>query len=244
VCSTEDGGRTWRTIFRGGNYIVVVVRTSPRAGVVSTGAHGHTEFWTRDNGRHWFATDLIGGDESLGAPAPLIVGSGHHLYWTRQEGATVYRVTPWPTEGAAICAGRWAWSAFTAETADPNGSHCQGPAVEAGMRSRAVTTIADASVAWLANAPAGFLALYSHRKPVSSRLTIAVRSRGSAWIRNLPTPKGLNVVAFTPRRLSVSWPFVRVRAVAWLDAASSTSRVLTWRSDDGGRSWRVSSTKT
>jgi hypothetical protein len=242
VCSTEDAGRRWRTIFRGGNYILLAVRTSPRAGVVSTGAHGHAEFWTRDNGRHWFPTDLLGGDHGLGAPPPRIVGNGHHLYWARQEGATVYRVTPWPPEEAAICAGQWAWSAFTTETADPNGSHCQGPAVEAGMRSRAVTTLTGASVVWLMRAPAGFLALYSRREP-ASRLTVAIHSRGSASIRNLPTPNGLTVVALTPRGLSVSWPFVRVRALARLRSSSPTSRLLTWRSDDGGRSWRVSSTK-
>src|SRR5512133_1964872 len=41
LCSTEDGGRSWRVIFVGGNYVFTAVRTSAQAGIVSSGAYGH-----------------------------------------------------------------------------------------------------------------------------------------------------------------------------------------------------------
>src|SRR5438552_18647577 len=37
VCATEDGGKTWRAIFHGGNYVFDLARTSLTAGIVSTG---------------------------------------------------------------------------------------------------------------------------------------------------------------------------------------------------------------
>ena len=181
VCATENGGRTWRTIFRGGNYVMVALRTSTRAGVVSTGAHGHTQFWTRDNGRHWFASDVIAGDRTLGAPPPLIVGRANHLYWAALGGATGYRGPPWPPTGEATCEdGTWAWSAFMLDTADPRGNHCQGPPVEAGMRSQSAAVVADAGMTQLARVPAGFLAVFARQGAAAAAASTRASPHSSA----------------------------------------------------------------
>jgi hypothetical protein len=239
VCSTEDG-RTWQTIFRGGNYIFVALRTSVQAGVVSTGAYGHSQFWTRDNGRHWFGTNVVASDPSFGAPPPLIVGRGNHLYWAIPGGTTVNRVTPWPPTGDAICSGQWAWSAFTQETVDADGNHCQGPAVEAGMQSRPVATVSGATLEWLARAPEGFVAVYSRpESALGRRLSVAIHRRGVTSKRLLPVPAGNPVGSYGLRGLSVSWPVLTVRALGFGSGASPTPRLFVWQSRDGGLHWRL-----
>lgn len=95
VCATDDGGRTWRAIVIGGNYIEPV-RTSRNAGVVTTGAHGHVEYVTVDGGASWAHTTKICADDRLGAAPPRIVGRGSYLYCATHGSDTVYRVQGWP----------------------------------------------------------------------------------------------------------------------------------------------------
>src|SRR5256885_13455713 len=52
VCATEDGGKTWRTIFHGGNYVFDVARTPLTTGIVRTRAHRHSEWGAPDSGPH------------------------------------------------------------------------------------------------------------------------------------------------------------------------------------------------
>jgi photosystem II stability/assembly factor-like uncharacterized protein len=55
--STEDGGRHWQVILRpGGVDIMGWLRTSARAGVVSLDYKAPEQYWTGDNGRHWYLT--------------------------------------------------------------------------------------------------------------------------------------------------------------------------------------------
>jgi hypothetical protein len=56
LCATDDGGRHWRAIFHGSNYISGYLGWSKNAGVISAGAYSHGELWTRDGGRHSWGT--------------------------------------------------------------------------------------------------------------------------------------------------------------------------------------------
>jgi hypothetical protein len=238
VCATENRGRTWRTIFRGGNYIFAALRTSTRAGVVSTGAHGHTQFWTRDNGRHWFVSNVIAGYGALGATPPVVVGRAHHLYWAIPGETTVFRVTPWPPTGEASCSGSWAWSAFTPETADPRGNHCQGPAVEAGMRSQPVASVPDASVVQLGLVPSGFVAVFGrHGAAAESGLTVVVHHRGAFARNDLRARPSEDISFYGAQRLTVDWPTLTLRVNGVRSAGDRNPRVLVFRSSDGGRTW-------
>src|SRR5215471_1467599 len=71
--STNDGGRTWKPIFTGGQQIYHVQRTSATGGTVLTGDSKTEAFWTRDGGKHWYR-----GDDVLGAA----VGHGTMLFTT------------------------------------------------------------------------------------------------------------------------------------------------------------------
>jgi hypothetical protein len=239
VCATENRGRTWRTIFRGGNYVMVALRTSTRAGVVSTGAHGHTQFWTRDNGRHWFASEVIAGDRTLGAPPPLIVGRANHLYWAALGATTVYRVTPWPPTGEATCKnGIWAWSAFTSDTADPRGNHCQGPPVEAGMRSHPAAVVADAGVTHLSRVPTGFLAVFARQGAAAAiGLTVVVHRGGATSSNVLRAPVREGIAFYSVQRLTVDWPRLTLRVRGLRSGEDLDPRSLLFRSSDGGRTW-------
>ena len=74
LCATDDGGRHWRQVFdrdstwRAGGLdssTLDVLRWSRRAGFVSIDGSGpdftgHSEYWTRDGGRHWWRTEALG----------------------------------------------------------------------------------------------------------------------------------------------------------------------------------------
>jgi photosystem II stability/assembly factor-like uncharacterized protein len=60
ICSlyaTEDGGRHWHRIFNGETDDVMgFLRTSATGGVISINVKAPEQYWTRDNGRHWYFT--------------------------------------------------------------------------------------------------------------------------------------------------------------------------------------------
>jgi hypothetical protein len=76
VYATDDGGRTWRRVFR--RAAERVARATPRFGVVSTRAPAprcacrSRVYWTNDRGRRWRETRAIAG--------PFAAGAGR-VYW-------------------------------------------------------------------------------------------------------------------------------------------------------------------
>ena len=235
LCSTEDGGRSWRVIFVGGNYVFTAVRTSGQAGIVSSGAHGHFEFWTRDNGKHWLPTDLTEGTGGLGDPAPVLVGRGAQLYYARGFGDTVYQLTPWPPSGPAECSGPWSRS-MLAEDADPAGNVCLGPPVNAGTRSEPVVTI-DGNLVRLARVPDEFVAVFERGS--DAQVTVVVRRAGTNVARELPAPDLPAGAHGVLRRLDVTWPTISLAAFYAADPENRETYEVVWRSTDGGAMWTV-----
>ena len=236
VCATENGGQSWRTIFVGGNYILGLVRTSVNAGIVSTGAHGHFQYWTRDNGRHWFWTEVVGGVGGFHAPGVTFLGRGDRLYWADHATGTVFQVTPWPPTGAAACAGQWSRSILV-DDAHPDGNICVGPPVEAGMRSTPVVSGHGHILRW-ALVPDGVAAVFERD---DRGLTAVVRRGDATTVRALPAP-GLPADAHgSAQRLRVDWPELVVESLFYSGSEARDSWEVVWRSRDGGASWTVAS---
>jgi hypothetical protein len=235
VCATEDAGRHWRQIFVGGNYVFAAVRTSRDAGIVSTGAHGHYQFWTRDNGRHWYGTEVAGGVGGFNDPLPVFVGAGTRLYWSDRSGETVYQVTPWPPPGPAVCTGRWAHSAFSVEDADPAGNVCQGPPVEGAMRSEPVIS-GRGTIVGLALVPDGVFAVLQRRD--TGALTAVVRRDGLNSAHELELPDLPTRPPGYVRRVRIDWPSITVTGLFQAAERHDQSWEVLWRSADGGSTWR------
>jgi hypothetical protein len=151
LCATDDGGKHWRAIFRGGNYIFGYLRWSKNAGVLSAGAYSHGELWTRDGGRHWWGTHAFW----LGANADLATGFGPGPGFSvaRERGRRQlryayaqqwpYRVLGWVPTRPLKCAGEWArWGG---ETIGPR-NICGGPMGGDGMSARPVGPTARLTV--------------------------------------------------------------------------------------------------
>jgi Kelch motif len=232
LCSTENGGRTWRMIFVGGNYIFGAVRTSPQAGIVSTGAYGHFEYWTRDNGEHWYAAQLLDIDPST-LSQPWFVGRGEQLFYAREQGDIVYQLTPWPPPGPVECAGPWSRS-ILGEDVDSAGNVCIGPAVLPGTQAVPVLKAAG-SLDRFARIPGGFVAVFE--RGGATQLTAAVRHDGVNTIRELPAPELPAGTSGVLRRLEIDWPSLTLVGLYGLNERESQEVV--WSSPDGGTSWSV-----
>jgi hypothetical protein len=223
VCATEDGGKTWRTIFHGGNYIFDVARTSLKAGIVSTGAYGHSEYWTIDGGAHWYSTGTVyDGPEPIGSSKgrPIFRGRGHVLFWMRSVGDTIWRVTPWPPVTPSACNGTWSWSLDLEYDASPDGNICDGRPVD-DMHSTQVFWLAGRSLYDVTPFKDGsFAALFLGRG-----LEPVVWHAGVFRYARMRLPGGVTKI-----ELSEQWPRVKIkllRASGW----------IVWRSRDGGRTW-------
>jgi hypothetical protein len=226
VCATEDGGKTWRTIFHGGNYVFDVARTSLTTGIVSTGAYGHSEWWTRDGGTHWYATGAIyDGPEPIGsAKGPLnFRGRDHTLFWVRNLGDTIWRVRPWPPVPPPSCDGTWSWSLDVESDASPDGDICVARPTD-DMRSTPAFSLPRRRLLELTPFKDGsFAALFLGRglEPVVWHAGVFRHAR-------MRLPGGVTKI-----ELSEQWPRVKIkllRASGW----------IVWRSRDGGRTWRQS----
>jgi photosystem II stability/assembly factor-like uncharacterized protein len=225
LSATENGGRTWHSIFRGGTFIFAAVRTSARAGFVSTGRTESAEFWTRDNGRHWYRTEQVRGFPQ---------GSGRYLFWHQHRselGGVVYQVTPWPPTEPVRCAG-WARGAFDEPYgAKPSGpfSVCAGLPREAGMQSREVFRL-----------PPGQNLTFLH--PVPGGVAGVAQGSGvrAMFLRRLDRNRLIALPPARPRTSSallISWPHVFLA-----DVESSAGRplpVVVLHSADGGETWRA-----
>jgi hypothetical protein len=90
--STEDGGKHWHVIYRaGGDDIMGFLRTSARAGVISINSKAPEQYWTMDNGRHWYFTRRL---PAFWAGGLDLAGKGHSLFWSRAH--VLYKVANWP----------------------------------------------------------------------------------------------------------------------------------------------------
>jgi N-acetylneuraminic acid mutarotase len=249
LCATEDGGRTWRRIFVGGNYIFEAVRTSRQAGIVSTGAWGHYEYWSRDNGKHWYRIALDGFEYGvIGSTVPHLAGRGTHLYYAHAPSngtsggrITISRLTPWPPPGPAECAGPWSRSVLGwPEHATPvheTGNICLGQPVDAGTRGSVVLTLEG--VLWrLAPLPDGFFALYQP-SGADAPLTAVVHRNGATLTRELPRPSFDVLMYPGDLRVETDWPSI---ALVWryFTPDERVSEEVVWRSNDGGASWMKS----
>ena len=224
VCATDDGGKTWHGIFNGGTFVFGVVRTSPKAGTVSTGRLESDQFWTRDNGRHWYRTGAIRGD---------FQGSGRYPFWIDYTNV-LYQVRPWPPRGRAICKGIWVTSAFSTKPA-PKGNICSGPPVEAGMHDDVVATLEDGLFGGIANIPGGVIATIRGTAG-GGEPRVLLRRAGRNRIVDLPESGEMSpcVAGFNTEPI-VTWPRITVLGCA----SAGAPGVGTWTSRDGGRSWTV-----
>jgi photosystem II stability/assembly factor-like uncharacterized protein len=87
VCSTEDGGRSWDTIFSGGNHVFFYRRTSATAGVVEAGNWVSGNVWTRDNGRTWYELPNIPGADYPGRRTGTVLRRARSLSLLAPTGA-------------------------------------------------------------------------------------------------------------------------------------------------------------
>jgi Kelch motif len=250
LCATEDGGRTWRRIFVGGNYIFQAVRTSRQAGIVSTGAWGHYEYWSRDNGKHWYRIALDGFEYGvIGSTVPHLAGRGTHLYYAHAPSngtsggrITISRLTPWPPPGPAECAGPWSRSVLGwPEHATPvheTGNICLGPPVDAGTSASVVLTL-EGRLWRLAPLPGGFFALYWPQGD-GEHLTAVVHRNGATTTRELPRPVFDAEMEPDSPQLRIDWPALAVVLVYRTTPGYRESEEVVWRSTDGGGMWSKS----
>ena len=243
LCATEDGGRTWRPIFYGGNYTSTVVRTSIDAGIISSGAYGHGEWWTRDNGGHWYPTDVMhvppppGGFDGFDSQSPMAAAEGGRLYWGAYPHQTIYEVEGWPPTGEVACAGQWGDS-FRGQV-DGRRNICFGPAVDAGMRSVPVISVDDAALRLEPTPlPGGVAGVFQRDRDLGP--TVAVRDGATTFVNELPA-LGRRDNEALQMELSVSWPQLTLRAL-WEDDPQTRLRArqslqAVHRSTDGGRTF-------
>lgn len=229
VCSTENGGRSWHSVFQAGNglmYVLGYTRTSRTAGVVSIGREDMPRtlrngvFWTNDNGRHWYETTRIGQG---------LEGRGSRLLWRDRRGKRLYEVRPWPPLRRPRCRGLWAWHPQD-QRRRQDGSVCVGARENAGMRSYLVArTPAEEEFTsfwtWRATPP-GVIALIGPALP----LRILTREGGVNRIQTLATPPVPASSSLSEARLEGEWPQFRL-------VASLNRRWFVWRTEDGGDTW-------
>jgi hypothetical protein len=94
ICSlyaTEDGGRRWHRIFNGETEDVMgFLRTSATGGVISINLKAPEQYWTLDNGRHWYFTRRL---PPFWQGGINLAGRGQLLFWT--HASSLYRVANW-----------------------------------------------------------------------------------------------------------------------------------------------------
>jgi hypothetical protein len=231
VCATEDGGRSWREIFTGGNYIFALVRTSPTSGLTTTGNTSGYSFWTRDDGERWY--------ELPNVPTPTsserglaFQGRGNLLFW-HQSASTLFRVTPWPATADPPCKGQ-SW---------PGPNTCVLAEADSPFTSTAVATITTGTLDRMRNIPDGVAVLVTATDANASPAGVLVHRGGTNVVRTLPEPP-LDRGSLTCTGFYAAWPALFVEASSFMAGplgCSKLPRVL-WRSADGGATWTVVST--
>jgi hypothetical protein len=234
ICSTENGGRTWRRVFQGGwpDYFSAYVRTSRVAGLVALSREDslpktlrNNIFWTRDNGKHWYETTRIG---------LYSEGRGRSLYWLPRHGRVLYKVDGWPPRRPVRCPGFWVRHPRD-QHPRRDGNICVGGPVNAEMRARPVARIGDEPTwvhfSFLAVIPDGVIALVSGAQP----FRVLIRRDGVNRLVALPEPDAPG--AIVADRFEVRWP--SLLATGRVIDNRGVSRTFDWRSTDGGDTWTV-----
>ena len=233
VCSTENGGRSWHSVFSGGNFLFSVARTSSRAGVVQTGNWVGESFWTRTNGKRWYelpnvpTPNYLGGDKGL-----VFEGRGSRLYW-HQGGSSLNQITPWPAPADPPCRG----SAGLPNT-------CVLSLADSPFSSSVVATIGDGVLGWMRSIPGGVAVLVHASDPILSPSSVLVHREIGNELFELPDPP-VSRRSLTCTDFATRWPLVIVSARSARlgeDDCRDLPLVL-WRSKDGGTTWTVETTK-
>jgi hypothetical protein len=234
VCSTENGGRTWHDILKGGNFVFSLARTSAAAGVVETGRTGGFTFWTRDNGKRWYELPNVPKpDYGGGARALVFEGRGGLLFWHQSE-KTLNRITPWPARVSPPCRGK----------SELGSNTCVLAASDSPFTSTPVATISTGSLARMRHIDGGVATLVTAEDANASPAAVLVHRGTSNVVSTLPESP-LNRRSLTCTELFAGWPALFVSAASF-PAREGTGcpklpHVL-WRSADGGRTWTVAST--
>jgi hypothetical protein len=230
VCATEDGGRSWRQIFTGGNYIFALVRTSVTAGMTETGNTAGFSFWTRDNGVRWY--ELPNVPTPTGSERGLVFeGRGNLLFW-HQSGTTLFQLTPWPATADPPCKGQ-SW---------PGPGTCVLAEADSPFTSTAVETIPTGTLDRMRNIPGGVAVLVTATDPNASPGGVLVHRGDTNSVSTLPEPP-LERRSLTCTGFYAAWPalFVEASSFSAGPGCAKLPRVL-WRSADGGDTWTVAST--
>ena len=223
VAATDDGGASWRRIYaipkdlRGEDAIVLaVLRTSLTAGLFLYGEEKDgeavaTAYWTKDSGRRWRRLDR---DVRLpgGALGWPVAGSGRYLFAARPAAGTF---------GPAVGLHRL----------DP------WPVVPLKSRFRLIAQSGTDAFVALATVPGGAAAAVARGSgDASPQVKLLIVQRGQVRTHALPTAAGCPQASACDWSLLVDWP-----SLALLGADRSTHELqATWRSGDGGRTWKVS----
>jgi hypothetical protein len=244
ICSTDDGGRTWETIFQYGTFLKDPLRTSASAGVVQSGRFAFYPWWTRDGGRTWYAMERPPApNPGLQDPTPPQYQGHAHLLFLHYFGRTLYRVVPWPPRSNPPCV--------------PAGQGYDGvcglPPANGGLEYRPLYTLAGGRLGPMRNVPGGVAApVYGDEySPQGSIVGVAaliphavlVHRAGVTAVHGFPgAPPGRNAVG-EERGLAVSWPWMFVAGYRGVpDRCCERIRAILWRSGDGGATWRVEET--
>ena len=222
ICATDDGGRTWRTVFAVGSFLRDPVRTSALAGVVLAGPY---PFWTRNGGRTWFEMERPpASSPGLPDPTPPRYQGRGNLLFVHYGGRTLYRVVPWPSRAEPPC---------TARGPEPARRVCGVPPANGGLEYRAVHTLERDALGPMANVPGGIVALVTgdRRAPAA----VLLHRLGRTTLRRLPPPPASHLPPDFSPRVAASWPWLFVVA---------HSRTAFWWSRDGGRTWGVVARRT
>ena len=226
--ASENGGRTWHTIYRGayGALGLVVVRTSRSAGVVFPRRLARTRrpaLWTHDNGRHWHRSGAIG---SRASELFAVNGRGEHLYWATAR--ALHRVRGWPSHRLRTQA---VWRATAQHRILQLNTV---PWIVLARVPGGIATIVDSGPT---RDPHFELSLLLHRNGATRRLALpdARAALASIGADALSSDNGASVI--------VRWPEVTVTssAVRWGRGGGKAIEIgrVVWESPDAGRTWTV-----
>ncbi len=221
IVETNDGGATWRELpnpqdSQAGS----VLRTGLRSGLYHNATDDRV-YWTNDGGRFWGYSPRIGAS---------LTGEGRFLFWT--GGRSIYRVQPWPFPSRCVVVVRRDRCAYRDK---------RGFLREAKFTAVRVGTVPTGRVV-AAVVPGGVVGATTSSVVGVKPYVILARWAGRATrpqvlLQELPHPP--TGTLFACDEPFVDWPRLAISACD-LESPRSTA-IGVWRSDDGGRRWRLAS---
>jgi BNR/Asp-box repeat len=215
IQSSDDGGRSWRTVYRSSLYgrVGTILRTSSTAGLatVSTSAGART-IVTLDGGKHWQRLA-----RRFFWPSPYVDGAGGDLFVLGNPAGgstktTLYRVTNWPTVHPRLHVEVSAAGGFSLLHMVPGGV----VALEGGGTSGAIfRLLIDRNGSVRVATPPSIT--------TQGAVDCGVRSFSVSW------PTLVVVTGWAP---------------AGANACDDKQTAVVYMSDDGGRSWSLIGTPT